>query len=63
MTKLEEKANYRTHALAVIEALMTPTPEMVEAGQTTECAHGDMNCGAEIAFKAMLSAAKGERHG
>lgn len=44
-------------ARAAIEALREPTPEMIDAGQRTECEHGEMNCGAAAAWRAMLSAA------
>lgn len=48
-------------ARAALKALMDPTPAMIEAGQATECVHGDQNCGAEIAFAAMIrSAMEGE---
>jgi hypothetical protein len=34
-----------------------PTEAMIAAGQATDCVHGDMNCGAENAYLAMIEAA------
>lgn len=42
---------------AAIASLREPTEAMIKAGKNTECEHMQMNCGADIAWQAMIDAA------
>jgi hypothetical protein len=55
------RMDYRSEARAAIAAMRKPTDAMVEAGQATECEHGEMNCGAAAAWQAMIDAALAEQ--
>jgi hypothetical protein len=47
-------------ARAVLQALREPSEGMIEAGRETECVHGDMNCGCDVSWSAMIDAALSE---
>lgn len=57
----DEKELYRIYARAALIAMREPDEAMVEAGQATECEHGDMTCGAANAWRAMIEVALNEK--